>query len=463
MNDALTIDRLQFAFTITYHYLFPQLTMGLAPLIVVFKALAIWKKDEKYNHAARFWAKIFGISFLFGVVTGIPMEFQFGTNWAKFSRFAGSVIGQTLAMEGMFAFFLESSFLGLFLFGEKRLGQKLHFLSAVLVFLGSWLSAYFIIATNAWMQHPVGYAFAADGSVYLTSFSALLFNPWAIVQYMHNMGGALVTGSFVVAALGAFYVLSRKQVEYGKMFLKIGIIAACIASLWMLFPSGDLQGQMVAKHQPVTLAAMEGLFKTEQSASLVLIGQPNTQEQKLDNPIKIPGMLSFLTHKRWGVEVKGLDAFPKDQHPDNIPLLYYSYHIMVGLGTIFIAIMVLSAFLLWRGKLAKTNWLLWIVMLSFPLPFIANTAGWMTAEIGRQPWLVYGLMRTSEGISPTVSAGNGLFTLIGFMGMYTVLSILFILLMWREIEHGPSFLSKQAEGKNQGTTPTDKIETADAN
>jgi cytochrome bd ubiquinol oxidase subunit I len=200
---------------------------------------------------------------------------------------------------------------------------------------------------------------------------------------------------------------------------------------------------MVANYQPVTLAAMEGHFKTEQAASLVLIGQPNTAEQKLDNPIKIPGMLSFLTYRRWTAEVKGLDAFPRDQWPDNIPLLYYSYHIMVGLGTIFIAIMVLSALMLWLGKLDRTNWLLWIIMLSFPFPFIANTAGWMTTEIGRQPWLVYGLMRTNEGFSPTVSAGNALFTLIGFMGMYTVLSMLFLFLMWREIEHGPEFLKNE--------------------
>lgn len=445
MDDALLIHRLHFAFTITYHYLFPQLTMGLAPLIVIFKTLAIWKRDEKYNHAARFLAKIFGISFLFGVVTGIPMEFQFGTNWAKFSRFAGGVIGQTLAMEGMFAFFLESSFLGLFLFGEKKLGQKLHWLAAVLVFAGSWLSGYFIIATDAWMQHPQGYGTAADGSVYISSFSALVFNPWAIVQFAHNMGGALVTGSFAVAALGAFYVLTKKQVEYGKLYLRVGVIAACVGSLWMLFPSGDMQGRMVAKYQPATLAAMEGLFKTEQSAPLVLIGQPNTAEQKLDNPIHIPGMLSFLTYQRWDAEVKGLDAFPKDQHPDNIPLLYYSYHIMVGLGTIFIAIMLIAAFQLRRGKLAQSNWVLWILMLSFPFPFIANTAGWMTAELGRQPWLVYGLMRTSAGYSHMVSAGNGWFTLIGFLGMYTVLSMLFLFLMWREIEHGPAFLGKRID------------------
>ena len=442
--NAYTLDRLQFAFTITYHYLFPQLTMGLAPLIVVFKTLAIWKREEKYNEAARFWGKIFGITFLFGVVTGIPMEFQFGTNWSAFSKFAGGVIGQTLAMEGVFSFFLESAFIGLFLFGEKRLGQKLHWLAAFLVFLGTWLSGYFIVATDAWMQHPVGYETAA-GSVQLTSFTALLFNKWAIIQYLHTMGGAFVTGAFAVAALGAFYVLSEKQIEYGKMFLRTGVIAACLGSIWMLFPSGDLSGQMVAKYQPVTLAAMEGLFKTEQGASMVLIGQPDVENQTLDNAIHIPKALSFITYRRWDAEVKGLDAFPPDTHPDNIPLLYYSFHIMVGLGTIFIAVMLLSVFALWRGWLFKANWLMWIIMLSFPLPFIANTAGWMAAEIGRQPWLVYGIYRTEHGFSPLVSSGNVLFTLIGFMGMYTVLTLLYLFLMLRRIDKGADELTATEE------------------
>ncbi|HKP68037.1 MAG TPA: cytochrome ubiquinol oxidase subunit I [Pyrinomonadaceae bacterium] len=443
--EANTLDRIQFAFTITYHYLFPQLTMGLAPLIVVFKSLAIWKNDERWNEAARFWGKIFGITFLFGVVTGIPMEFQFGTNWAAFSRYAGGVIGQTLAMEGVFAFFLESAFIGLFLFGEKRLGQRLHLLSAVLLFVGTWLSGWFIIATNAWMQHPVGYEIAADGSAQLTSFWALVFNEWAIYQYMHNMGGAFVTGSFAVASLGAFYVLSGKQIEYGKRFLKVGVIAACVGSIWMTFPSGDWKGQLIAKYQPVTLAAMEGLFETQEGAPLVLIGQPDMEKQRLDNAIHIPKMLSFLSYQRWEAEVRGLNDFPKDQWPDNVPLLYYSYHIMVGLGTIFIAIMVAAAFWLWRGWLFRSNWLLWIVMLAFPLPFIANTAGWMTAELGRQPWLVYGLLRTEHGHSPMVSAGNVLFTLLGFFGMYTILSLLYIFLILRRIEYGVTELALHEE------------------
>jgi cytochrome bd ubiquinol oxidase subunit I len=436
MDSALAVHRLHFAFTITYHYLFPQLTMGLAPLIVVCKTLAFRRGDERYNQSARFWAKIFAVSFLYGVITGIPMEFQFGTNWARFARYSGGVIATSLAMEAVFAFFLESSFLGIFLYGEERFGPKLHLLASVMLLVGSWLSGYFIIVTDAWMQHPVGFGLAADGSATLTSFSSLLMNEWAFWQYVHNMFGACVTGAFFMAAVGAYYVLAKKSEEFGRLFLRLGLIAALIASCVQLFPTGDRSGQMVTQYQPATLAAMEGLFRTEAGAGIVLIGQPNTDTQTLDNPVYIPKALSFLTYRRWEARVRGLNEFPKEQWPDNIPLLYYSYHIMVGLGTIFIAITVATAFLLWRGRLFETRWMLWIVMLSFPFPFIANTAGWLTAELGRQPWLVYGLMRTDAGFSHTVSAGNGLFTLLGFMGMYTVLSILFMFLVWHDVNHG---------------------------
>jgi cytochrome d ubiquinol oxidase subunit I len=436
MDSALLIHRLHFAFTITFHYLFPQLTMGLAPLIVVLKGLALRYNDEIYNQAARFWARIFGINFVLGVVTGIPMEFQFGTNWSHFSRFAGGVIGQTLAMEGMFAFFLESAFLGLFLFGEKRLSPRAHWWSAVALFVGSWLSGYFIIATDAWMQYPVGYERAADGSIQLSSLWKLVLNPWAEWQYAHNMSGAAITGAFVMASIGAFYLLWGKYEEYGRIFVKVGVVAGCLFSILQVFPTGDQQGQMVFRHQPPTLAAMEGLFTEQAGAPIVLIGQPNVDEGKIDNPIIIPGALGFLTYRRWGARMQGLDAFPAFR-PQNITLLYYSYHIMVGLGTIFIAIMVLSALLLWRGKLFQARWMLWILLLSLPFPYIANTTGWMTAELGRQPWLVYGLMLTADGYSKTVSAGNGMFTLLGFMGMYTFLGILFLFLVRREIERGP--------------------------
>jgi len=433
MDDALSVHRLQFAFTITYHYLYPQLTMGLALLLVILKSMALRTGNEHYNHAARFWARIFAVSFAMGVVTGIPMEFQFGTNWSEFSKTAGGLIGQTLAMEGVFAFFLESSFLGLFLFGEKRLGPRGHWLVTLMLFLGSWLSGYFVIVTNAFMQHPVGYTILPDGQIALQSILAYLLNPWALVQYLHTMIGAVVTGSFAMASIGAYYLIAGEHTAFGKTFVRLGVIVGVVASLAQLFPTGDLQGRMVAKHQPITLAAMEGLFSTEDGAPLVLIGQPDMDKRRLDNPIAIPRMLSFITHMRWQAEVKGLDSYPESEWPDNIPLLYYSYHIMVGLGTIFMA-----TWLLWRGRLYGSRLMLWILMLSLPFPFIANTAGWITAEVGRQPWLIHGLMRTAVGASPAVSTGNALFSLLGFMGLYAVLSILFLFLVNREITHGPA-------------------------
>jgi cytochrome d ubiquinol oxidase subunit I len=438
MDSALLVHRIHFAFTVTFHYLFPQLTMGLAPLIVILKTIGLRRNDETYNQAARFWAKIFGISFLMGVVTGIPMEFQFGTNWAVFSRYAGGVIGQTLAMEGVFAFFLESAFLGLFLFGEKRLSPRAHWWTAVAVFLGSWISGYFIIATDAWMQNPVGYFRAADGSLQLSSFWELVLNPWAGWQYAHNMCGAVMTGTIVMASVGAFYLLWGKFEHYGRIFLRVGVTTGLIFSVVQLFPTGDGQGRMIALHQPATLAAMEALFVGKPGAPLVILGQPNVEQRKIDNPLEVPDALSFLTYRAWKANVQGLDSFPPDLWPQNIALLYYSYHIMVGLGTIFIAIMVVAAFLLWRGKLFGARWMLWILLLALPFPYIANTAGWITAELGRQPWLVYGLMRTADGYSKLVSAGNAMFTLLGFLGMYTVLGILFLFLVRREIEHGPA-------------------------
>jgi cytochrome d ubiquinol oxidase subunit I len=437
MNEALLIHRLQFAFTITFHYLFPQLTMGLAPLIVVVKTLAVTRSDERYNEVARFWAKIFGINFTLGVVTGIPMEFQFGTNWASFSRATGGVIGQPLVMEGVFSFFLESAFLGLFLFGERRLGRWGHWWVGVAVFVGSWLSGFFIIVTDAWMQHPVAYQRLPDGSFDVASFWDLLLNPWALVQYAHTMCGALLTGAFAMAAAGAYYLLDGKFADHARIFLRIGVVAGVLASIVQVFPSGDLHGRYMAAHQPVTTAAMEGLFRTEAGAPIVLLGQPDAEQQRIDNPIVVNKALSFLIYGTTSATVKGLDAYPHDQWPPNIPLLFFSYHIMAGLGTIFVVVMGTAAWLLWRDRLFDRRWMLWILMLSVPFPYIANTAGWLTAEVGRQPWLVYGLMRTAVGSSPYVNAGNGLFTLLGFMGLYALLSMLFLLLVGHQLSHGP--------------------------
>src|SRR5258708_4922401 len=318
MEQALGVHRLHFAFTIVFHYIFPQLTMGLALLLVYLKTKALRTKDEHYNRAARFWARIFGINFAVGVATGIPMEFQFCTNWATF-----------------------------------------------------W---------------------------------SLLVNKWVLWQFALPMLGAVQTGCFVMAAVGAFYLLTKRHEFYGRTFVKAGVLVGVVAAVLQLFPTGDEQGKLIAEHQPVTLAAMEGLFVTESGAPLVIIGQPDVQKRRLDNPVEIPSMLSFLTYKQWAANVRGLDAFPQDQWPDTIPLLYYSYHVMVGLGTIFIAVMVLAALMLGREKLYHSRGMLWALMICVPLPYIANTAGWMTAELGRQPWLIYGIMRTAHGASPQVDA-----------------------------------------------------------
>jgi cytochrome bd ubiquinol oxidase subunit I len=268
---------------------------------------------------------------------------------------------------------------------------------------------------------------------------------WLFWQYLHNMTASVVTASFVMAGLGAFYLLTNKQPTYGRLFVRVGVVAGVTATILMIFPSGDAQGKMVAEHQPVTLAAMEGLFETAKGAPIVLVGQPDTDRLQLDNPIEVPDVLSFLTYKRWSAEVKGLKDFPQNLWPDNIPLLYYAYQIMVGLGTLMAAVMGLSVLFLWRRRLYSSAPLLWILMLSIPLPYIATTAGWMTAELGRQPWLIYGLMRTINGASPNVSAGNGLFSLLGFMGMYMVLGILFLFMVAREVGHGPEAAERQVD------------------
>jgi cytochrome d ubiquinol oxidase subunit I len=437
MSDALFWHRLQFAFTVVYHYLFPQLTMGLALLIVVMKGLGLRRSSAAWDGAARFWIRIFGINFAVGVVTGIPMEFQFGTNWAEFSRVAGRVVGHTLGMEGLFAFFLESTCIALLVWGERRLGRIGHFLAAVALFVGSWLSGYFIVTTNAFLQHPVGHEVLPDGTLRLADFWAFLLNPWALAQYAHTMMASVVTAAFVVAAVGAYYALQGRHGEAAGRFLRLGGAAGLVASVLVAFPTGDHQAKLVARHQPVSLAAMEGRFVSGPMAEITLIGQPNVAERRLDNPVRVPGVLSFLAFGTFHSEVAGLDAFPEDRWPDNIELLYYAFHVMAGLGTLMIALMALAVLLAWRGRLGRSRAVLWALLLAFPFPYIANTAGWMTAELGRQPWLVYGLLRTAQGASPSVHSGTALFTLIGFCGLYLVLGLLFVFLVGRVIAHGP--------------------------
>ena len=428
MTDPLFWHRLQFGFTITYHYLFPQLTMGLALLVFL---LRLRGEDA----SARFWVRILALNFGAGVVTGIPMEFQFGTNWQRFSEFSGGVIAHTLAMEGLFAFFAESSVLGFVVFAEKRMSRSLYTAATGFLFAGTWLSGYFIVATNAFMQHPEGYSIA-NGRLQLDSFGAFVFSAWAFWEFAHTMCAAVITGAFVMAGVAAFWTLQGGGAKAAPS-LRMGVIAGVVAAALQLFPTGDRHGKLVAEHQPVALAAMEGVFRSEKFAELAIIGQPDVNAQRLENPIFVPGVLSFLAYGSFGSTVHGLSDFPRDQWPDNIELLYYAYHVMVGLGTLFMLLMLAAAWSLWRGTLTFRRPLLWLLMLAIPFPYIANTAGWMVAELGRQPWVIYGLMRTAAATSPRVPAGDVAFTLLGFCGLYALLSIVFLFLTGREIARGP--------------------------
>jgi cytochrome bd ubiquinol oxidase subunit I len=423
--DVLTA-RFQFAFTIMFHYLFPVLTMGLGVLIALMKSLQALGGESSYGDAARFWARIFAITFAAGVVTGIPMEFQFGTNWAQFSRYAGGVVGQTLFMEGVFAFFAESAFLGLFLFGEHRLRPMLHWLSSVMVALGAVASGFFIVATDAWMQHPVGYQIV-DGRAELASLRALLDNPFLHWQFPHVINGSLVTASMVMAGVGAWFLLARRREAIGRVSVRVGVFAGLIFSLTAVALTGAKQGEAIVRYQPMKMAAMEGLFETQDGAPLAIIGMPDTARRTLMDPVYLPRLLSYLAYGDLRARVAGLDAYPTDLQPP-MELVYYAYHIMVGLGTIFVAVLAAAAWLQWRGTLVARRGMLWILMLAAPLPYIANQAGWMVAEVGRQPWIVYGLLRTETGISANVTAGMTWFTLLGFMGLYLMVGLLYLFL-----------------------------------
>ncbi len=436
MSTAVFAHRIQFALTVMFHYLFPILTMGLGFFIALLSTLELVTGDRQYGAAAKFWARIFAINFALGVVTGIPLEFEFGTNWSRFSSFGGSVFGQTLPMEGVYAFFLESGFLGLFLFGEGRVSRVAHWLAGAGVAAGSLLSGYFIIVVNAWMQHPVGYRLDPEGTLRLTSFWAVLLNPYAGWQYAHTINGALVAAAYVMAAVGAFYLLCNRHVQFARQTLKLAVVAGAIFSLTQLFPTGDLNGADVVRYQPTKLAAMEGLFKTQTGAPLAIIGMPDTTQERLLDPIFVPDTLSFLAYGNFRATVLGLDEYAKQLWPP-VALTYYAYHIMVGLGTIFIAQMLLGLFLLWRRRLYSARWFLWTLMLALPFPYIANEAGWMVTEVGRQPWLVYGLLKTTAGTSANVAGGEVVFTLLGFCGIYALLSLLFVFLVGRVIHRGP--------------------------
>ena len=436
--DTLLLSRIQFAVTIGFHYIYPPLSIGLGIILVVMEGLYLKTRDLHYLNMAKFWVKIFGLTFSLGVATGIVMEFEFGTNWAAYSRFVGDVFGSALAAEGIFAFFLESGFLGLLLFGWNRIGPKMHFFATCMVSLGSMFSAIWIVVANSWQQTPAGYHLVGEGlkaRAEITDFWALVFNPSSMDRLTHTLAGCWQAGAWLVLSVSAFYLLRGKHVRFAKTSMKIGLIVALLASLGQL-ATGHKSAQGVARNQPAKMAAFEGHYPESEVAPLYLFGWVDENREEVRFGIKIPAMLSFLVHNDFNEPVTGLRAYPPEDRPP-VNIVFQTYHAMVGIGMSLIGLSVLGTFLWWRGTLWDNKWILRLFVLAVLGPQLANQLGWMSAEVGRQPWVVYGLMRTSEGLSQSVQSSQVLASLILFTFIYFLLFIAFIYLLDQKIKHGP--------------------------
>lgn len=435
--DTEILARLQFAFTVAFHYIYPPLSIGIGLLMAIFEGLYLKTGNKDYEMLARFWLKIFAITFGIGVATGIIMEFEFGTNWAVYSKYVGDVFGSALAAEGLFAFAMESTFLGILLFGWNKVSPKVHFLSTIGVLLGSMFSAIWIVVANSWQQTPAGYHIVGEGlnaRAEITDFWAMVFNPSSVDRIIHVWQGAFLAGAFMVLSVHAYYLRKGKYVAVSQKAFKIALTVAMIFSLSQLL-SGHSSADGVAKNQPAKLAAMEGHYPANAPADLYLFGWVNQQEQKVKG-LKIGGGLSFLVHQDFNAPIKGLNAFPKENQPPQVNAVFQFYHIMISIGMFLIALTLYASFLWWRGKLFEQKWLLWIFTFSVLLPQIANQAGWFAAEMGRQPWVVYGLLRTSEALSKEVQAQQILFSLILFAVVYTLLFLLFLYFISKKIKQG---------------------------
>ncbi len=432
------LARIQFAFTVAFHYIYPPLSIGLGLLLVIFESIYIRTKNETYHILARFWTKIFALTFGIGVVTGIVMEFEFGTNWAVYSRYVGDVFGSALAAEGIFAFALESGFLGILLFGWNRVKPWVHLVSTIGVFLGSMFSAIWIVVANSWQQTPAGFHIVGEGMdarAEITDFWAMVFNPSSVDRLTHVWLGAFLAGAFLVLSVHAYYLIKGKYVEISKKAFKIALVVATIFSLGQLF-TGHQSADGVAENQPAKLAALEGHFEASAPADMYIMGWVDKEKQEVTG-LKVPGGLSFLLDYDFEAPVTGLNAFPEDERPSQINAVFQFYHIMVAIGMALIFLTLFASFLMWRGKFFTKKWLLWIFVFAVFLPQIANQVGWFAAEMGRQPWVVYGLLRTDQAFSQAVSENQILFSLILFFLVYALLFVLFIYLLHKKIKHGP--------------------------
>jgi cytochrome d ubiquinol oxidase subunit I len=435
--DVITLSRIQFGATIAFHYLYPPLSIGLGVMLVIMEAAWLRTRKPVYHQMARFWTKVFALTFAIGVATGIVMEFEFGTNWATYSRFVGDVFGSALAAEGIFAFFLESGFLAVLLFGWDKVGRRMHFFSTCMVCLGAHFSAVWIVVANSWMQTPAGYHITGEGMharAEVTDFWQVVFNPSMLDRLSHTICGAWQAGAFLVVSVSAWYLLKQKHLEFARASLKAGLTVALIASLLQAV-TGHTSAQGVAKHQPAKLAAFEGLYQTSSNAPLTLIGYVDEKNEKVVG-IEVPYLLSFLAHNDFHAKVTGLDAFKPEDRPPVAPSFLF-FHGMVAIGFALILVSALGFLYFRQGRLHERRWLLWILVFSVLGPQLANQLGWFAAEVGRQPWLVYGLMRTPEGLSAVVKANVVLTSLILFTFIYFLLFAVFIYLLNDKIQHGP--------------------------
>ncbi|MEZ5082259.1 MAG: cytochrome ubiquinol oxidase subunit I [Bacteroidales bacterium] len=436
--DVELLSRIQFAFTISFHYIYPPLSIGLGLIMVTMEGMYLRTGQKIYENMARFWTKIFALIFGIGVATGIVMEFEFGTNWATYSKFVGDVFGSALAAEGIFAFALESGFLGVLLFGWNRVKPPVHFIATLGVWLGSMFSAIWIVVANSWQQTPAGYHVVGEGlnaRAEITDFWAMVFNPSSVERLLHVWIGAFIAGAFLVMSVHAYYIIKSRHVELSKKAFKIALAVAALFSVCQLI-TGHMSADGVAKNQPPKLAAFEGHYNSHEPADLYLFGWVDQQNQKVYGP-KIPGGLSYLVHFDFEEPIPGLNDFPQDEVPKAVNAVFQFYHLMVAFGLFFIGLTMFGVFMWWRGKLFDHKWLLWIFVLSVILPQLANQFGWFAAEMGRQPWVVYGLLKTSDALSAVVTANQVLFSLIMFALIYLLLFLLFIYLLNKKIKAGP--------------------------
>jgi len=433
--DALFLARLQFALTIGFHFLFPPISIGLAWLLVIMEGLGWRKNDELYVRMGKFFGKLLALTFAVGVATGIVMEFQFGMNWAAYSKFVGDIFGAPLAAEGIFAFFLESGFLGLYLFGRNKVSKAVHWFSILMVAVGATISAFWIIVANSWQQTPAGYVLR-NGRAELTNFYDAVFNPSTVIRYLHTVDAALIAGAFFVAGIAAYLILKKKEVDLAKRAIKIAVVFGLITSLLELMPFGHEHARQVARTQPEKFAAIEGLYTTQSGAPLVFFAIPIVKPPELKARIELSGLLSWMTFGDVNAQIKGINEFPAENIPP-LWLTFVSFHNMVVLGLYFIGVTLYAYIQLRRKKLFETTWLLKLFVWSIPLPLAACQLGWIAAEVGRQPWIVYGLLRTSEAHSASVTVEEIMFSIILFGLVYLLLGILYIYILVREVKHGP--------------------------